>query len=187
MRSFRIAKSILAAAAIVLMAAPAHATTLIRQSVERLARENSTALTGRVVSAHSYWNADHSFIFTDVKLRTNGLLKGRFGQDETITLMGGTVGDVTTIVVGGPELVPGSEYLLFVNDEELPGGIVRPTVRDLVQGVFRLERAAGRVRAWSQAIGHPLLADPDGLTEPAGGYDGVDLDELSAQVRAAKQ
>jgi hypothetical protein len=185
MRSSRIAKSILAAAAILVMAAPAHATTLIRQSVERLARENSTALVGRVVSAHSYWNADHTMILTDVKLRTNGLLKGGLGQTETITLMGGSVGEITTLIVGGPELEPGSDYLLFVNDEELPGGIVRPTVRDLAQGAFRLRMIGGRLRAWSQAIGHPLLPDADGLTEPAGGYGGMDLDELTARVRAA--
>jgi hypothetical protein len=185
MRSSRIAKCTLAAAAILLMAAPAHATTLIRQSVERLARENSTALVGRVVSAHSYWNADHSMILTDVRLRTTDLLKGRPGLIETVTLMGGTVGDVTTLIVAGPELIPGSDYLLFVNDEELPGGVLRPTVRDLAQGVFRLRSVGGRLRAWSQAIGHPLLPDADGLIEPAGGYEGINLDELTAQVRAA--
>ena len=187
MRSSRIAKSILGLAAVALLAVPAHATTMIRQSVERLARENSRALTARVVSAHSYWNADHSFIFTDVKLRPSGTLKGLLGEVETVTLMGGTVGDVTTIVVGGPELVPGSDYVLFVNEEELPGGIVRTTVRDLVQGVFRLESREGRVRAFSQAIGHPLLSDPDGHTEPAGGFDGIDLEELTARVRAASK
>lgn len=187
MRLSRIARFILATAAVVTMAAPATATTLVRQSVERLARENSAALTARVVDLHSYWNEDHSFIFTDVTLRPTSVLKGlRGGSDVTMTLMGGTVGEITTLVIGSPELVPGSEYLMFLNDEELPGGRVRTTVRDLVQGVFEVSRVNGRAVARSLAIGHPLQPDAEGLTDPAGGYAGIALEELEAQVRAAR-
>jgi hypothetical protein len=184
MRLSRIARFILATAAVVTMSAPATATTLVRQSVERLARENALAVTGRVVDLHSYWNEDHSFIFTDVTLRTTSVLKGRQAAgDVTVTLMGGTVGEITTLVIGGPELAPGSEYLMFLNDEELPGGVTRTTVRDLVQGVFEVTRVNGRATARSMAIGHPLLPDADGLTDPAGGYTGVALEALEAQIR----
>lgn len=186
MRLSRIASIALATAAIAVLAGTATATTLVRQSVQRLTRENAAALSARVVDLHSYWNEDHSFIFTDVTLRPSRVYKGALAaKDVTITLMGGTVGDVTTLVIGNPELVPGSEYVMFLNDEELPGGRVRTTVRDLVQGVFEVRKQNGRARAWSLAIGHPLLADGDGRTEPAGGDAGLDLDELETQIRAA--
>lgn len=163
--------------------ATAGATTLIRQGLERLTAENETVLQGRVTSIHSYWNADHSFILTDVSVQASGVLKGAFTADEVVlTLMGGTVGEISTLIIGGPELVPGSEYLLFVNREDLPGAPAHLTVRDLMQGVFDvIDTPAGR-RAVSQAVNHPLLPDEQGLVDPPGGEQGMPVDELVREV-----
>ncbi|MBI5171223.1 MAG: hypothetical protein HZA61_17180 [Candidatus Eisenbacteria bacterium] len=186
MRPSRCTCLVLLVFALAFMAAPATATTLIRQGVKQLARENAVVLTARVVDLYTHWNEDHSFIVTDVTLRPSQVYKGaQSSRDVRITLLGGTIGDITTLVIGGPELVPGSEYLFFLNDEELPGGRVHTTVRDLVQGVFQIERTKGRALARSLAIGHPLLADADGRTEPAGGVNGLDLEALEAEVRAS--
>ena len=185
MRPIRCAATFAATAMLLSVAfATAGATTVIRQGLDKLTAENETVLQGRVTSIHSYWNADHSFILTDVTLEATTSLKGAFKTDEVVlTLMGGTVGDLTTLIIGGPELVPGSEYLLFVNREDLPGAPGRLTVRDLAQGVFDVvDTPAGR-RAVSQAIQHPLLPDEQGLVDPPGGVEGMPVDELTAQVR----
>ena len=185
MRPIRCAATIAATAVLLAVAiTTAGATTLIRQGLERLTAGNETVLQGRVTGIRSYWNTDHSFILTDVSLETIGTLKGALTTDEVVlTLMGGTIGDLTTLIVGGPELVPGSEYVLFVGREDLPAAPGRLTVRDLMQGVFDVvDTPAGR-RAVSQAIHHPLLADDQGLVDPPGGVEGMPVDELVREVQ----
>jgi hypothetical protein len=97
--------------------------------------------------------------------------------------MGGSVGDMTTLIVGGPELVPGSDYVLFLNREDLPGARQRLTVGSLVQGVFDVIDSPRGPRAVSQAARQPLVADGAGIAEPPGGAEGLLLDEMITQVR----
>src|SRR5262249_43040256 len=143
-----------------LIAIPAGATTLLREGLEGLTAENETIVYGRVLDIHSYWNADHTFILTDVRVRPSQVLKGNRSTSEVgFTLLGGTVGDVTTLIIGGPELVPGSDYVLFLNHETLPGARQVLTVRALCQGAFNVSDLGAGRRAFSQALDHPLLPD----------------------------
>lgn len=161
-------------------AVPAVATTLVRQGLDRLTAENEIVVHGRVLDIHSYWNDDHSFILTDVRVRPGQVMKGALASgDVTFTILGGSVGEISTLIVAGPDLVPGSDYLLFLNREDLPGAARRLTVRDLAQGVFAVEKG----RAFSQAIGHPLMPDASGLTDAPGGEEGMTLDEITRQIR----
>lgn len=167
-----------------LAAAPAGATTLIRESLKGLTDENQTVVYGRVLDIHSYWNAGHSMILTDVRVRPNEILKGdRRTPEITFTLLGGTVGDITTLIIGGPDLVPGSDYILFLNRERLQGDQEFLTIRGLVQGAFEVSGGAGGKRVYSQALTHALLPDADGISEPPGGEQGLALDDMLAQVR----
>ena len=93
--------------------------------------------------------------------------------------MGGAVGDVTTLIIGGPDLQPGSEYVLFLSRADLPGAVGRLTVRDQSQGVFEVRNG----RALSQARAEPLLHDANGADVAPGGADGLTLDDLTHQVR----
>jgi hypothetical protein len=166
--------------ALALSAASAGATTLIRQGLDHLTTGNETIVQATVLDIHSYWNADHQFILTDVRLRPSRILKGEASGDMICTLMGGSVGDVTTLIVGGADLAPGSEYVLFLAHDDLPGAANRLTIRDHSQGVFEIVGS----RAFSQAIGDPLLPDEHGKVDVPGGDDGLDLDELIDQVRS---
>lgn len=174
----------LALALTVLAVIPAGATTLIRQGLEGLTAENETVIYGRVLDIHSYWNADYTMIMTDVRVRASQVLKGdRAAREITFTLLGGTVGDITTLIIGGPELVPGSEYVLFLNRELLRGDGVVLTVRDLSQGAFEIAEFGGQRRAFSQALTHPLLPDASGLVDPPGGKDGMTLESMLQSIR----
>ena len=180
----RVARFTLALGLTALAAAPAGATTLIRESLKGLTDQNQTIVYGRVLDIHSYWNAGHSMILTDVRVRPNEVLKGdRKAQEITFTLLGGTVGDITTLIIGGPELVPGSDYILFLNRERLQGEQEFLTVRGLVQGAFEVTDQGSGKRAYSEALSHGLLPDADGLSEPPGGDQGLALDDMLAQVR----
>lgn len=175
---------LLAAAIAASVTAPLGATTLIRQGLDRLVADNATIVVGQVVDYYSYWNDDHTFILTDVRFAPEEVLKGRVTGDElTITVMGGQVGELTTLIVGGPVLEKGSSYVLFLNNESLPGidGVL--TVRDLVQGAFDIVMAKDGLRAVSQANGHPLLADWAGNSLPPGEEQGILLNDMTSLVR----
>jgi hypothetical protein len=167
-----------------LVSFPAGATTLIRESLKTLTDDNAMVVHGKVLDIHSYWNAEHTMIMTDVTVRPSQVLKGdRVVRDVTFTLLGGTVGDITTLIIGGPELVPGSEYVLFLNRERLHGDREALTVRGLVQGAFDVSGEGPMRRAFSQALSHALIPDADGISEPPGGIEGFALDDLLTQVR----
>lgn len=109
--------------------APAGATTLIRAGLEDLAATNDTVVVGEVLATQSYWNDEGTFILTDVRVAPAEVLKGRAARQRelTVTLMGGTVGDRTTVIVGGAELAPGRSYVLFLGEEDLPGAPAAPS------------------------------------------------------------
>jgi hypothetical protein len=102
-----------AAIALIAAATSARATTLVRAGLDTLVAGNATIVLGEVVDAVSYWNDDHTFILTDVTLQPIETIKGRATEGIagplTLTLMGGTVGDLTTLILGGPDIgqVPG--------------------------------------------------------------------------------
>lgn len=166
------------------LAQPAQATTLRRASLESLAADHQTVVLGEVLAATSYWSEDGTTILTDVRFAPAQTLKGRAQREITVTLLGGQVGDRTVLILGGPELIPGRSYLLFLNTEDLPGAAGATTVRELCQGVFEIDLEQGQLKASSQANRHPLMPDASGATEPPGGRRGLSLDTLISTLRS---
>ncbi len=180
----RFAPGILAIAMAGSACLPASATTLRRASLEDLVSTNATVLLGEVVDAQSHWNSDGSFILTDVRIRPLDVLKGAAAARElTITLMGGSVGDLTTLIVGGAELVPGRTYVLFIDGGSLPGTATVATINDHSQGVFEVVAGTDVPRAISQANGHPLLPDSLGHADAPGGTEGFPLGAMLDSIR----
>jgi hypothetical protein len=175
---------VLATVASIASAMSAGATTLMRAGLDDLVAANRTIVVGEIVDAKSYWNKDHTFILTDVRVALDDVLKGKVGGKElTLTVMGGRVGDLTTVIVGGPELARGSSYVLFLNEERLPGLEHALTIRDLSQGTFDVEIGRGGLRAVSQASRHPLLPDRSGFTEAPGGSEGLPFVDMMHTIR----
>jgi hypothetical protein len=165
-------------------ATAAHATTLIRMDLDRLVADNATVVVGRALDVKSYWNAEGTFMLSDVRFVADETLKGLPGNREfTFTVMGGTLGELSTIIVAGPEVLPGKSYVLFLNPEDLPGAPGVWTVRDLCQGIFDVVETSEGLRAISQATRHPLLPDARGSVEPPGGLQGLRLTDLHQNVR----
>ena len=163
---------------------PASASTFIRQSLDDLVADNATIVVGEVVDLNSYWNDESTFILTDVRFEATEVLKGdRRETDLAITVLGGSVGDLTTVIVGGAELVPGKSYLLFLDQDDLPGVLGVRTVREHSQGVFDIVRARDGMRAISQANRHPLYPDALGFVDPPGGAKGFLLDHMLRSIR----
>lgn len=176
--------SALALVSMVGVVAPVAASTLVRASLEDLVAANGMILVGEVVDTYSYWNSDGTFILTDVRISPSSVLKGRTPEREvTITVLGGSVGDLTTLIIGGAELVPANSYVLFLNEENLPGAHRVLTVRDHSQGVFGVKEDVRGLRAISQATRHPLRPDALGRAQPPGGAEGIPLEAMVRAIR----
>jgi hypothetical protein len=176
-----------AALALLAAAAPAGATTLRRASIPDLVAANDTVVVGRVLDARSYWNEERSFILTDVRVTPRTVLKGSADrQDVTVTLLGGTVDGETSLVLAGAELHAGRDYVLFLDEADLPGARGVRTVPSHAQGVFEIVAGPdGEARAVSEAARHGLLPGRDGATEAPGGQEGLRLRDLEEEVRRA--
>lgn len=178
--------AVLAVAATI--AAPAGATSLVRAGLDRLVADNGSIVVGEVLEANSYWNAEGSFMLTDVRIAPVETLKGAAQSGEfTVTLMGGRIGDLTTLIIGGAELVPGNAYLLFLNREDLPGAKQTLTVREHSQGVFSLKQTTDGLRAISQASRQPLVPDASGSMEAPGGKYGMPFTNMVRAIREISQ
>lgn len=165
-------------------AATAGATTLVRAGLDALVATNQQIVVGKVVGASSYWNAEGSFIFTDVRIAVSESLKGELHRGEiTVTVLGGTVGDVSVVIPGGAELKPGQSYVVFLDEDDLPGAERALTVRDHSQGVFDVVKARDGARAISQATRHPMVPDALGFVDPPGGAEGLLLGSMTQTIR----
>jgi hypothetical protein len=190
-RALRTCLPLIAAALLVLAAAiPVQATTLIRSGLESLTAQNELAVYGRVLDIYSYWDAAHTSILTDVRFKPAEVLKGTLAASELkLTLVGGTVGSTTTLLIGAPTLVPGHDYVVFASQTDLlPDQPPVMTVPDHIQGVFDVVTSdpgstAIGTRAVSQALIHPLLPDAAGITDVPGGEQGYELKEMFSRVR----
>ena len=124
--------------ALLLLAAPAGATTMRALDTRALVRESSDIVIGTVAGVRSYWNAAHTRILTDVTLDVRETLAGQAATQLTLTQYGGEVDGVRVSVPGAPLFVPGEEALLFVWRDG--GGHAQ--VNGLAQGKFDIARDA---------------------------------------------
>src|SRR5262245_4572650 len=173
----------LAAGLAAVLAAPGGATTLIRMGLDDLVAANSRIVVGEAVDVESHWNHDGSLILTDVRFVATDSLKGEGDMDFTITLPGGTIGEETHVLLDSAEVVRGGSYVLFLREIELPGGVRAWTVLDHVQGAFELRMGKDGLRAFSEAVRHPLMPDGRGQAEPPGGREGVPFNTLVNSIR----
>lgn len=167
------------------LAVPAGATTLQRASLEDLVAANSKVVVGEVLDVQSRWNDEGTFILTDVRVAPLHVVKGKVHSKEmTVTLMGGTVAGHTTLIVGGAELRPGKAYVLFLDEQNLPGSPKTLTVRDHCQGAFDLAvNRKGELRARSQAYDQVLVPGPTGASLAPGESVGFEFSGLMATLR----
>ena len=162
---------------------PAGASTFGRVGLEYLVAENGLIVVGEVLSARSYWNDSGTLILTDVQVAISDVLKGKLADREiTVTLPGGRVGDETIAVLGGAELTPGSSYVLFLRQGDLPGVKDVRIVRDHSQGVFELQIGKNGLRGVSQAARMNLVPDAFGSATAPGEGQGLQFLALRQSI-----
>lgn len=142
------------------------ATTLRRMELAELVGTAERVVHARVVDQRSYWDQGLMQIFTDTTFDVIEEAKGEGPRQLTITLMGGRVGIIDTLVPGTPTFGIGDEAILFT--ESRPDG--RKHLVGLSQGALRVivDEETGARSAISDAhTGVTYMASEGGTLRPA--------------------
>lgn len=178
------AVALIALTVLVAAAAPlVDATTLRRMELVELVGTAERVVHARVVDQRSYWVEGLNQIFTDTTFDVLEDVKGAGPRDLTITLMGGRVGILDTVVPGTPTFAIGEEAVLFT--ESRPDG--RKHLVGLSQGAMRVlvnEKTGERTAVADPYAGVIYMAREGGTLRPvAGPSRRAPLSELLNTVR----
>jgi hypothetical protein len=100
-------------------------------SGRELAAASSNIVVAVIEGREVRWNGKRTLLMTDYTLRVEERLRGEAPERFTLTMPGGTLGDITDEVCAAVELEPGARYLLFLGDLSLNtyssvGSFIRP-------------------------------------------------------------
>jgi molybdopterin-binding protein len=93
-----------------------------KKSLPDLVRGADRIVVATVTSAESAWNADHTAIFTTVRLRVDEMVKGAQASEITLVVEGGQVGEIAQSSADGLSLSGGEEVVLFLSGQSVVGG-----------------------------------------------------------------
>ena len=101
---------------IMVLALPAHATTVVPPKFEELVNESDYIVRAVVKSVTSEWREKQGqrHIFTFVELEVLEVIHGTPPQPLVLEMLGGQVGDEAMVVQGVPRFEVGQEDILFV-------------------------------------------------------------------------
>jgi len=166
--------------AILAAAWPAAATTLVRMSLDELARAAGLVVRARCVSTESRW--ENGEIWTLATFEVSEALKGVPATRVQVRLLGGQVGHFKSTVDGVPRFQAGEEAYLFL--EQAPQGDY--FVTSWVQGTFRIRRdARTRQETVTQDTSGLAVFDPTTRQFRPGGVRRLPVEEFRQLVRDA--
>jgi hypothetical protein len=165
----------------IVLAGQAGATTLLRASIEDLARASHSVVTGRVLATRCERDARTGLIVTIATLERQLAIAGAAVAERIdVQTLGGTLGRVHQGVDGEARLSPGDDVALFLR--RLPGG--RLAVAGMVQGQLQVVSAASGLRV-SRTGGYPVLHPAAGGYVPLEPLD-LALEDFTKRVWAAR-
>lgn len=159
----RVLRSAWMAAGLVVAALPALATQIIQVSPQEIAKASTLVVDGKVSGVRSYWNDDHSKIFTETTVSVNATHKGANSSRVRVVQLGGVVGNVRQTAHGALAWKRDEEVLLFLE----PAGKSEPgafQITGFSQGKYEIERDAKTGRAY---VHQAMPADVNGSTPSA--------------------
>ncbi len=124
--------------AIGVVAVNSFATQVIQQTPKQLATASQLVVDGKVSSVRSYWNDDHSKIFTEAMVAVGSTYKGGSTSTVRVVQIGGVVDNVRMTAAGALQWKKGEEVLLFL-EPSVPGAF---QVAGFSQGKYLIERDA---------------------------------------------
>ena len=122
----------------ILPAAPASGTTLVRMSLDQLAEASTEIMRGHVVSQQTVWNSQHTRIYTYTTLALDQSYKGDPPSFPVVQQPSGTVGKTRVFVAGTVQFRAQTGYLLFLERSSLDSS--KFLLVGMVQGAYRIYR-----------------------------------------------
>jgi len=154
--------------AVLMLVAPASASSVIPMSLATLADHAGQVIVGEVASVRPHWADGPRRIQTEVVFEHVEYLKGKLADSgDTFVLLvpGGTVGELTLRLADTPVFAVGDKWVLFL----LPEYKTYPVV-GLAQGAFRVQTSPDGVARVYDAVGQPVAGfDADGFMQLAPG------------------
>ena len=119
-----------------LMTPRALGASVVRMEPRELAAVSPHVVVATVEEREVRWNDGHTLLVTDYQLRVEDRLRGDSPERFTLSMPGGTLGDITDETCLTVALEPGSRYLLFLGDLDSPSlspiiGASQGAVREL--------------------------------------------------------
>jgi hypothetical protein len=111
------------------------ATQVIQKSPKELAQLSQLVVDGKVQNVRSYWNDDHSKIFTEAVISVEATHKGVAAQSVRVVQLGGVVDNVRMTAHGALQWKQGEDVLLFL-EPATPGAY---QVTGFSQGKYLIE------------------------------------------------
>jgi hypothetical protein len=145
-------RSVVTAVALVLVSSVVLAARPGDLSIDQLTRNAGAIVEGQVTAVRSEWTSNHTQIYTSVTLQVSQVLKGSIpGSQMDLRLLGGTVDDITMLIIDQPTFEVNERVFLFL----------RPNYE--VRDVPLVGQSAGKFRVEVDATGADVLHN-DGTT-----------------------
>jgi hypothetical protein len=165
--------SILLGLAVLAIASPLFATTVLKMDLQDLVTGSDSIVQGRVESVETRWENKLAFTYTSVIVDEE--MKGAPRRAVLIRLPGGKVGSLSVHVAGMPQFKTGDQVILFLKGR--PDGTF--DVVGMNQGKYDIEQNS----AIAHISGITLFNDKTGRMEGAGFVDKAPLDLFKAKIR----
>jgi len=177
---------ILAALIVLAHAQALSATQIVVLSPREMADNSALVLSGRVAGTESYWNGEHTKIFTRTTIIVDETYKGEHSPRIELIQLGGIVGNVKVTVEGALQWKEGEEVLLFL---EPYGSASQYQVAGLSQGRFEIERDPETGKRFVRRpafTGVELLQADGGPANGDGALEKVPLEQFVSEVMGSE-
>lgn len=165
--------------AILLMAAPATASTFVAMDQAELVAASDAVIQGEVLEVYSFWNQEGNAVLTEARIAVEEVVAGQAPAEIVVRTFGGRVGDYVLEAHGFPIFQEGQRLLLFVHQG--PDQALRVTGYRL--GEYRIARGdRGEMVAMPTLEAGVRLLRADG--KPAPRPEVVPLATLKGQIRS---
>jgi hypothetical protein len=167
----------LGVAFVLLMAAPALATTVLRFSTQELTERADVILHGTCTAVTGRTTPEG--VVTDVELRVTRGLKNHSAATFSFSTYGGVTSERGTFIAGAPNFQVGEEVVVFLDRANRQG---HRLAIGMSQGKYTVREEAGRKLATRNLVGLRFVDPATGEVEEAGQEQAVVLDDLLAAV-----
>ena len=125
-------------------------------STPDLARTSTDIVVAKCVSSEARLERDNGLIFTYITFSIDESLKGKYGEELVLRIVGGTVGDRTVSSPFLPKFELNEEVVLFLGPRNSKGF---PVIQSVNKGIYRINRTKNGTKVVTTPVKGLTLSD----------------------------